>query len=157
MSKSLGVGDSAPDFSLFDGAGDKVDLKALAGQWVVLYFYPKDDTPGCTIEAMDFSKLRKEFEKAGALVFGVSPDSPESHCKFSERRHLKVRLLSDPTHKVLEAYGVWGLKKLYGREFMGVDRTTFLIDPTGKIAELWPKVKVAGHAEAVLKALEAHK
>ncbi|MFQ5433015.1 MAG: thioredoxin-dependent thiol peroxidase [Nitrospinota bacterium] len=152
------TGLKSPDFTAIDQDENKVKLKDYKGQWVVLYFYPKDNTSGCTIEAQDFTKQLKTFEKLNAQILGVSPDSPKSHCKFIESKKLKVRLISDGDHKVLEKYGVWQLKKNYGREYLGVARTTVLVDPQGKIAYVWEKVKVKGHVDDVkarLKELSA--
>ncbi len=142
---------SAPDFTLPDQSSKPVSLKDFKSKWFVIYFYPKDNTPGCTIEAIDFTKYLKEFQKLGAVVLGVSPDSTESHCKFIEIQGLKIILLSDPEHKVLEKYGVWKLKSMYGKQYWGVYRSTFLINPEGKIAHVWYGVKPIGHAEEVLK------
>jgi len=149
----LEPGMPAPDFTLKDAGEQSITLSALRGRWVVLYFYPKDNTPGCTTEALDFSALKDRFAEMNAVVLGVSPDSCKSHRNFTEKKALTVTLLSDPDHAVMSSYGVWQLKKLYGREFMGVVRTTFLIDPDGNIAHIWPKVKVKGHAEQVLETL----
>ena len=151
----LDVGDKAPAFTLPDAGGGKTTLKSFAGKKLVLYFYPKDDTPGCTKEAIDFSGLRASFEKAGTVVAGVSPDSCTSHAKFAKKHHLGVTLLADETKAMLEAYGVWTEKSLYGRKYMGVERTTFLIGSDGRIARVWRKVKVPGHAEEVLEAAKA--
>ncbi len=148
------VGKEAPEFCLPDENGEKVCLKDLRGKWVVLYFYPKDNTPGCTKEAEDFTELLLEFEKLGTVVLGVSPDSVESHRKFKEKKNLKVKLLSDENKEVLNAYGVWQKKKMYGREYYGVVRTTYLIDPEGKVAHVWKRVKVKGHAETVLNKIK---
>ena len=147
------TGQSAPDFCLPDQDGKEVCLKDLRGKWVVLYFYPKDQTSGCTLEAQDFTRHLEEFEKLGAVVLGVSPDSVESHRRFREKQGLRVTLLSDPERKVIQAYGAWGKKKMGGREYYGVIRSTFLIDPEGRIAALWPKVRVKGHVEEVLETL----
>ncbi len=147
------VGQPAPDFCLPDQDDREVCLHDLRGSWVVLYFYPKDNTSGCTREAVDFSSHLEEFDGLGAVVLGVSPDSTASHRRFREKHGLRVRLLSDPEHTVLEAYGVWQLKRMYGREYWGVVRTTVLIDPQGRVAWVWPKVRVKGHAEAVLQKL----
>ncbi len=147
-------GKKAPDFCLPDENGQEVCLKDFKGKWVVLYFYPKDNTPGCTREAEEFTELLPEFEKLGAVVLGVSPDSVESHKKFKEKKNLKVKLLSDENKEVLNAYGVWQKKKMYGREYYGVVRTTYLIDPEGKVAHVWKRVRVKGHAEAVLKRIK---
>jgi len=150
----LEPGTEAPDFCLPSDSGTQVCLKELRGKWVVLYFYPKDNTPGCTKEAESFTQLLPEFEKEGAVVLGVSPDSVESHKKFKEKKGLKVTLLSDPEKEVISAYGAWQKKKMYGREFMGVVRSTYLIDPEGKVAHVWKKVRVKDHAESVLKKLK---
>ena len=149
----LEAGLSAPAFSLLNQDGKSVSLKDLAGSWVVLYFYPKDDTPGCTTEACEFTESIAQFQDLDAAVLGVSPDSPESHRKFIEKHHLKVQLLSDPGHEAMEAYGAWGVKQLYGKETVGVIRSTVLIDPDGKVARHWAKVKAEGHAEKVREAL----
>ncbi len=151
----LTAGDMAPDFSLPRNGGGTISLSDFAGKPMVLYFYPKDDTSGCTTEAIDFSGLAGEFEKIGATVIGVSPDSVKSHDKFAAKHNLAVVLAADEEHKALEAYGVWKEKSMYGKTYMGVERSTFLIDKAGKVAEVWRKVKVPGHAEAVLKAARA--
>jgi thioredoxin-dependent peroxiredoxin len=143
------VGKKAPAFSLPDATGAKRSLAEFAGRWIVLYFYPKDDTPGCTREARDFTADLLAFEKLDAAVLGCSPDSPDRHAKFAAKHSLHVTLLSDPQHRALEAYGAWGEKTNYGKTTIGVIRSTVLIDPKGKIAHRWPKVKVDGHAEAV--------
>ena len=154
MSKeSLNVGDNAPAFSLPDATEREVALEQFRGQWVVLYFYPKDNTSGCTTEALDFTAALPQFEQHNAVVIGISPDSCKSHQNFINKHQLKVLLLSDTDHKVLEAYGAWQLKRMYGREYMGVVRSTYLIDPQGTIRRIWPKVKVKGHVEEVLKTL----
>lgn len=147
----LTTGSPAPDFTLPRDGGGSLTLSSLRGKPVVLYFYPKDDTSGCTTEAIAFSSLSADFEAAGATVIGISPDSVKSHDKFIAKHGLSVALAADEDKSVLEAYGVWKEKSMYGRTYMGVERSTFLIDPEGKIAAIWPKVKVAGHAEAVLK------
>lgn len=151
----LTAGDIAPDFSLPRNGGGTVSLSEFAGKPVILYFYPKDDTSGCTTEAVDFSGLTEEFAKLDATVIGVSPDSVKSHDKFAAKHNLSVVLAADEEHKALEAYGVWKEKSMYGKTYMGVERSTFLIDKSGKVAEAWRKVKVPGHAEAVLKATQA--
>lgn len=142
----------APDFSLPGSGGKTMTLAGFAGRKLVLYFYPKDDTSGCTQEAIDFNGLRADFEKADTALLGVSPDSPASHDKFRAKHALDLPLASDETKDVLERYGVWAEKSMYGRKYMGVERTTFLIGRDGRIAEVWSKVKVPGHAEAVLAA-----
>jgi len=149
----LKPGDSAPSFCLFDSDKNRVCLSDLKGKWVVLYFYPKDNTSGCTLEAIDFTKEMNWFSEQNAIILGISPDSPESHCNFRDKHDLKVTLLSDPEHKVLESYGVWVLKKMYGREYFGVERSTFLIDLNGKIAHIWRKVKVPNHISEVKEKL----
>lgn len=147
-------GAPAPAFELQSESG-LLSLSGFAGKAVVLYFYPKDDTSGCTREAQDFSALADDFAAANTAIVGVSPDSVASHAKFRTKHDLKVQLASDEAKNVLEAYGVWVQKSMYGRTYMGVERTTFLIDPAGRIAQVWHKVKVAGHAEAVLAAARA--
>jgi peroxiredoxin Q/BCP len=150
-------GKKAPDFALPDADGKTVKLAGLKGQPVVVYFYPKDDTSGCTAEAKDFTCLAADFKRAGAEVIGISPDGPASHRKFQEKYDLGVRLLADEERKTAEAYGVWVEKSMYGRKYMGVERSTFLVDAAGKIAKSWRKVKVPGHAEEVLEAVRALK
>ncbi|MDI7863290.1 thioredoxin-dependent thiol peroxidase [Rhizobiaceae bacterium n13] len=147
----LRPGDKAPAFELPGNGGQKVSLSTYKGSPVVLFFYPKDDTSGCTIENRDFTALADEFKKAGIVVIGMSPDSPNSHDKFTRKHGLDVVLASDEEKTTLEAYGVWKEKSMYGRKYMGVERTTFLIDANGVVAKIWDKVKVAGHAEDVLK------
>ncbi len=121
-------------------------LEGYKGRWVVLYFYPRDNTPGCTLEAVEFTNLLPEFEKLGAVVVGVSPDSEESHRRFREKHGLGIALISDPEHTLAERFGVWKLKKNYGREYHGIERSTFILDPAGRVAAEWRKVKVRGHA-----------
>jgi peroxiredoxin Q/BCP len=147
-------GDKAPQLCLPDKDGTEVCLRDFKGKWVVLYFYPKDNTSGCTLEAIHFTNARKDFEKLNAVILGISPDSPESHCKFAEKHGLGITLLADAEHKALESYGVWQKKKMYGREFWGVVRSTFLVDPKGKIRHAWRKVKVTGHVEEVKQILQ---
>jgi peroxiredoxin Q/BCP len=147
-------GKKAPSFSLNDQDGDKIKLNDLAGQWVVLYFYPRDDTPGCTIEARDFTANFRAFQKLGAIVYGCSPDSVASHQKFIRKYKLKIGLLSDPNHKTMQKYGAWGEKNMYGKITVGVIRSTVLIDPNGKVARHWKRVKTKGHADSVQKTLE---
>ncbi len=144
----------APAFTSVDKNGKKVSLKNFLGKWVVLYFYPKDSTPGCTVEAIEFTAAKKEFAKLGAVILGVSPDSPESHCRFTDKQNLGITLLSDGDKKLCEKYAVWQKKKMAGREYMGVVRSTFLIDPKGKIAEIWEKVKVKDHVKKVKEKLQ---
>ena len=145
-------GDKVPDVALVGADGAAVSPADFSGQKLVLYFYPKDDTSGCTREAQDFTALAAEFEKAGTWILGVSKDSPQSHAKFTGKYGLKVKLATDPDGQVCEAFGTWGQKSLYGRKYMGIDRATFLIDRDGTVARIWRKVKVAGHVEAVLAA-----
>ncbi|MFZ2469304.1 thioredoxin-dependent thiol peroxidase [Parvibaculum sedimenti] len=149
------VGRKAPAFSLPADDGSTISLSSLAGKKIVLYFYPKDDTPGCTVEAIAFSAQKAAFEAANAVVLGVSKDSVKAHCKFRDKHNLTVRLLSDETGEMLEAYGVWVEKSQYGRTYMGIARTTYLIDEKGVIAKIWPKVKVDGHADDVLAAVKS--
>jgi peroxiredoxin Q/BCP len=151
----LSPGQDAPQFELPRDGGGKLTLSALRGKAVVLYFYPKDDTSGCTAEAIDFSAFKPDFEKAGAVVIGMSPDSAKKHDKFKAKHGLSIDLVADEERKAIEAYGVWAEKSMYGRKYMGVERTTFLIDRDGKIARIWPKVKVPGHAAEVLAAVRA--
>lgn len=148
----LAEGALAPKMDLPRDGGGNVSLAELAGKKVVLYFYPKDDTSGCTTEALDFTALSGEFAKAGAVVVGVSPDPVKAHDKFIAKHDLGVILASDEDKTVLEAYGVWKEKSMYGRQYMGVERSTFLIDAGGRIARIWSKVKVKGHAQEVLDA-----
>ncbi|SDE93750.1 thioredoxin-dependent thiol peroxidase [Limimaricola pyoseonensis] len=148
-------GQDAPDFTLPRDGGEEVSLSAHRGAPVVLYFYPRDDTSGCTKEAQGFTEHMPEFQLAGARVLGVSKDSIAKHEKFRDKYGLAVALLSDAESDVSERYGVWVEKKMYGKTFMGIQRATFLIDAEGKVAKVWPKVKVAGHAEEVLDAVRA--
>jgi peroxiredoxin Q/BCP len=147
------VGKPAPDFTLPDQDGRPVALAALRGSWVVLYFYPKDDTPGCTTEACEFTAGIADFEDLDAVVLGCSPDSPAKHQKFAVKYDLKVRLLADEDRAVLRRYGAWGEKTMYGRVTEGVVRSTVLVDPEGRVAHHWPRVKAAGHAEQVRQKL----
>jgi peroxiredoxin Q/BCP len=151
---AVAIGSPAPDFSLATSGGT-VTRADFAGKTLVLYFYPKDDTSGCTKEAIEFSALSDAFKAAGATVVGVSKDSLAAHAKFQAKHDLKVVLGSDPEGEMLEAYGVWVEKSMYGRKYMGIERATFLIAPDGRVAEIWRKVKVPGHAQAVLKAVIA--
>ena len=155
MSTTCEEGHKAPNFHLEVGEGKRVTLKDFAGRKLVLYFYPKDDTSGCTAEALAFNALKGEFEAAGASVLGVSPDSLKSHAKFKEKYALDIPLASDEAKATLEAYGVWVEKSMYGRKYMGVERSTFLIGADGRIARIWRKVKVPKHADEVLKAAQA--
>jgi peroxiredoxin Q/BCP len=152
---SQGMG--APEFCLDDSYNKKVCLKAYRGKNVVLYFYPKDNTPGCTMEGLDFSRLKDKFSNADAVILGISKDSCESHQKFIDKHGLTITLLSDPDSAVQKKYGVWRMKKFMGREFMGTVRSTVLVDPKGKVTHVWDKVKVKGHAEDVLKKLKETK
>jgi peroxiredoxin Q/BCP len=151
MGELLADGDKAPDFELLAAAGKPVQLADFAGRKLVLYFYPKDDTSGCTKQAIDFNALRADFAKAGTDILGVSPDSVASHLKFRKKYDLALPLASDEAKDTLNAYGVWTQKSMYGRKYMGVERTTFLIKD-GRIARIWRKVSVPGHAEEVLEA-----
>lgn len=151
----LAEGDAAPPFSLPADDGSTVSLAALGGTPVVLYFYPKDDTSGCTTEACEFRDAFPRFAKSGARVLGVSPDSVASHVKFKKKYELPFTLLADADHAVAQAYGVWKRKSMYGRSYMGIERTTFVIDERGRIARIFHKVKPAGHAEAVREAVAA--
>ena len=151
----LKLGEMAPDFDLETDGGGRLRLADLKGQKVVVYFYPKDDTSGCTQEAIDFNTLRKAFAAADTAVIGMSADSVKSHDHFKAKHGLEFRLASDPDKTALNAYGVWVEKSMYGRKYMGVERTTVLIDRKGKVAAIWPKVKVPGHAQAVLEAAKA--
>lgn len=147
-------GKMAPEIKLQDQADETFQLSKMKGHPVVVYFYPKDDTSGCTTEAKDFTSNIAEFEAAGGAVVGISPDSVKSHGKFINKHELAVRLLADEDKKVAEAYGVWVEKSMYGRKYMGVERSTFLIDAKGKVARSWRKVKVKGHVDDVLGALK---
>lgn len=151
----LNIGEQAPDFTLHSDAGEEVALSALRGKPVILYWYPRDDTPGCTVEACSFRDAYGEFQRAGAVVLGVSTDSVKSHEKFKTKYNLPFPLLSDPEHQVAEQYGVWGPKKFMGKEFEGISRVTFLIDEQGLIKQVWPKVKPEGHADEILAALQS--
>jgi thioredoxin-dependent peroxiredoxin len=151
----LETGSKAPSFKLPRDGGGTVSLADFKGRKLVIYFYPRADTPGCTRESIEFSKLRREFEKADTEVLGVSADSVAAQDKFKAKHDLTVPLLSDETHEMLEAYGAWGKKSMYGKTFMGIVRMTLLIGPDGRIAQIWPKVKVDGHAAEVLKAAKA--
>ena len=151
----LNVGDAAPDFDLPTDGGGRITSSELKGRPFVLYFYPKDDTSGCTSEAKAFSEMKAQFEAAGAALLGVSKDSPISHDKFKAKHDLTLTLASDEEGAMLERYGVWVEKSMYGRKYMGIDRATFLVGPDGVVKQVWRKVKVPGHAAAVLKAARA--
>jgi len=153
QSKMPKLGHGAPEFTIPDADGGNVSLSDFSGKWVVLYFYPKDNTPGCTIEAMDFSRLKNDFAARNAVVLGVSKDSCASHQKFIKTKDLTVLLLSDPEAKVQKLYGAWRPKKFMGKEFLGTVRSTFLIDPKGNISKVWDEVKAEGHAQEVLAEL----
>ena len=153
MNKTLEIGNKAPNFNLPNQNGNSVRLDDFAGRWLVVYFYPRDDTPGCTVEANDFTRLKKDFEKKETVILGVSPDNEAKHCKFIDKHGLKIDLLADCEKSMLSDYGVWQEKSMYGKTYMGVVRTTYLINPDGNIAGAWTKVKAKGHADAVLKRL----
>ena len=153
MNKELAIDDKVPEFAIPNQKGEIIKLENLIGKWSVIYFYPRDDTPGCTIEAKEFTELSSKFEENGASIYGVSPDTEAKHCKFIEKHGLKVELLADTENTMLTDYGVWQEKQMYGKTYMGVVRTTYLVDPDGNIAEAWTKVKARGHAEAVLERL----
>ena len=146
-------GRKAPAFNLPSSTGDKLALKDLAGKYVIVYFYPRDNTPGCTTEANDFNEALRKIKSRDAVVVGVSKDSIESHCKFADKYSLKFPLLSDPDGKMLEKYDAWGEKNMYGKKSMGIIRSTVLIGPDGKVIKHWPKVRVNGHVDAVIEAL----
>lgn len=149
----LKVGAYAPDFCLPDLEKGEVCLSDLRDQWVILYFYPKDNTKGCTLEALEFTAAEDDFKEKNAVILAASPDSLRSHENFRDKHNLSITLLSDPEKETIKAYGAWQLKKMYGREYMGVVRSTYIIDPEGKIAHIWPKVRVKGHVEAVMEKL----
>jgi thioredoxin-dependent peroxiredoxin len=150
--KALKVGDKAPDFTLLDATGKEVSLTDFKGRSVLVYFYPKANTPGCTVEACDFRDLRPKFVKKDVTILGVSADAPKMLAGFIAKQKLNFTLLSDPDHKMIEAYGAWRLKKFMGREFMGIVRSSYLIGPDGKIVQVWDNVRVKGHAAEVLQA-----
>lgn len=155
MSDWIEAGQRAPAFTLNADDGSKVKLADQKGQPVVLYFYPQDDTPGCTKEACAFRDRKSEIESLGAAVFGVSPDSVESHAEFRDKFELNFPLLSDPDHRVAEKYGAWREKNMYGKKSMGIQRSTFLIDANGRVAKVWKRVKVDGHDDQVLQTLQS--
>jgi thioredoxin-dependent peroxiredoxin len=147
------VGEAAPKFTAPDREGKSISLQDFQGRSIVLYFYPKDNTPGCTTEAIDFTDKLAEFQALNTQVIGISPDSITTHGKFIDKHNLKIILLSDPEHQIAESYGVWQLKKFMGKEYMGIVRSTFLIDPTGKISQIWSNVRVKNHVDTVLKSI----
>jgi peroxiredoxin Q/BCP len=155
MSDALSTGSPAPDFSLATDSGATVTLSSLKGKPVVIYFYPKDDTSGCTLEALDFTALKSDFDALGATVIGISPDSVKAHCKFRDKHGLGIMLAADEERQAIDAYGVWAEKSMYGRKYMGVDRSTFLVGRDGRIAREWRGVKVPDHAKEVLEAVRA--
>ena len=150
----LKMGDKAPEITLPNQDEVEISLRDLEGKWIVLYFYPKDNTPGCTTEACEFTEALPDFDGLNAVILGISPDSPKKHSNFIAKKDLLITLLSDEDKEVCEKYGVWQLKKNYGKEYMGVVRSTFLISPEGKIEAIWEKVRVKGHVEAVRLKLE---
>lgn len=154
MTQNLAVGDKAPEFSLPTDHGHDVSLSTCAGKNIVIYFYPKDDTPGCTKESIAFTGLKEDFDAFDTVIIGVSKDSVEKHAKFRAKHELDVVLASDETGAMIEDYGVWVEKNMYGRKYMGIERATYLIDQTGTIRQIWRKVKVKEHAEAVLNAVK---
>ncbi len=147
------IGKKAPEFCLKNHEEKEYCLKDFKGKWIVLYFYPKDNTSGCTKEAIEFTEKKGDFDKLGAVIIGISKDSPKSHTKFIEKHNLGILLLSDEEHKILEAYGAWGLKKNYGKEYYGTIRSTFIIDPELTIRAQWKNVRVKGHVDKVLEEL----
>jgi peroxiredoxin Q/BCP len=149
----LQVGNQAPAFCLPNQDEEEICLRDILGRWIVLYFYPKDNTPGCTTEACDFTEAVPDFTSLNATIFGVSPDSPKKHRNFIEKKELGITLLADEEKELCNLFGVWQLKKNYGKEYMGVVRSTFIIDPEGNIAAMWDKVRVKGHVEAVKEKL----
>ena len=155
MKEDILLNKPAPQFKLPDKDKNMVDSNNFRGTWVVVYFYPKDNTQGCTLEAIDFTKSIREFNNYNAVVVGISPDSPESHCRFYDKHNLYLILLSDTDHTVAKEYGVWKKESMYGKSFMGIERSTFLIDPEGRVRAVWRKVKVPGHVEEVLQTLKS--
>lgn len=154
MSNPLEIGQLAPSFSARDRHEQSFTLEDFSKSWLVLYFYPKDNTPGCTTEAKEFSEYLPEFEALGAKIVGMSPDSEKTHGRFIDKHDLKITLLCDRDHKIAESYGVWGLKKFMGKEYMGIIRSTFLISPDQNIAHIWKKVRVKGHVYNVLEKIK---
>jgi len=153
--EKLTLGEQAPDFTLPASNGEQVSLKDYKGKYIVLFFYPKDNTPGCTTEACDFRDNHGEFKNLDAIIFGISPDPLKSHDKFIEKYQLPFLLLSDEDHKIAEEYGVWIMKKNFGKEYMGIERSTFIIDKEGNLVKIFRKVKVKGHVEAALDYLKS--
>ena len=153
---TLSIGDKAPDFSMPSDGGATVALSDFKGRYLVLYFYPKDDTPGCTKEAIGFSETKGEFDALNASILGISKDTVAKHDKFIAKHDLKVGLGSDESGEMIESYGVWVEKNMYGKKYMGIERATYLIGPDGKILDIWRKVRVKDHVEKVLTALQAH-
>ena len=153
---TLSIGDKAPDFSMPSDGGGTISLSDFKGRYLVLYFYPKDDTPGCTKEAIGFTESKAEFDALNAAIVGVSKDTPTKHDKFIAKHELKVSLGSDESGEMIESYGVWVEKNMYGKKYMGIERATYLIGPDGKILEIWRKVRVKDHVEKVLVALKDH-
>ncbi len=154
MTRNVEVGKAAPLFTLQSESGSDVSLKSFRGKWVVLYFYPRDSTPVCTVQACSMRDMHTEFESVNAVVLGVSADSTQSHSRFSVRHSLTFPLLADANGEVSQRYGVWKLKSLFGHKYMGIERTTFVINPSGKIAAIFSKVKVRGHGAALLSAIQ---
>ncbi len=148
------VGESAPEFTASDRERKNISLQDFNHQWLVLYFYPKDNTPGCTTEAIEFTDKLSQFQALNAQIIGISPDSIIAHGKFIDKYNLQISLLSDPEHQIAESYGVWQLKKFMGKEYMGIVRSTFLINPAGKIARIWSNVRVKNHVDTVLNQLK---
>ena len=153
----INEGDTAPDFALPDAEGKTVKLSDLKGRYKIVYFYPKDDTSGCTREALSFTELKPEFDTLKTEIMGISPDQVKSHAKFRDKYGLRITLLADENKEAINAYGVWAEKKMYGKSYMGVERSTFLIGPDRKVLKAWRGVKVPGHAEEVLEALKKHR
>ena len=153
---TLSIGDKAPDFSMPSDGGGTVFLSNFKGRYLVLYFYPKDDTPGCTKEAIGFTESKSEFEALNTSILGISKDTPEKHDKFIAKHGLKVSLGSDENGEMIESYGVWVEKNMYGKKYMGIERATYLIGPDGNILEIWRKVRVKDHVSAVLTSVQKH-
>jgi thioredoxin-dependent peroxiredoxin len=151
----MNIGQSAPEFTALDRDSNSIRLQDFNGKWLVLYFYPKDLTPGCTTQAIDFTEKLPQFQALNTQIVGISPDSIASHGKFIIKHNLEIILLSDPEHQIAETYGVWQLKKFMGKEYMGIIRSTFLIDPDGKIAQIWSNVRVKNHVDTVLAGVTA--